>query len=503
MAYSSRNPATNALLKTFPTLDRGGLEALLARTHRVQAEWRTTDSETRAQLATRLADLTREREYELAALATLEMGKLKTEAVAEIEKCALGCDYYSVHAALFLADESFYANAGKSYVAYPPLGVVLCIMPWNFPYWQVYRVAVPAILAGNGVVLKHASNVPQVALAIEQLFRDAGFPEGLFATAFVEAERIGEAITSPHIHAVTFTGSDIAGRAVAAQAGGNLKKCVLELGGSDPFIVLADADLDLAATQAIVGRFQNCGQSCIAAKRFILVPEISDEFVALFKQRTVALKIGDPAQETTQFGPMALAHLRDDLHAQVQDAIATGAKLITGCQSLPGDGNFYAPSILDYVTPAARAYREELFGPVAIVIRAKDEDDAIRIANDTPYGLGASLWSRDFVRAEELAKRIDAGMIFINGVVKSDPRLPFGGVKASGFGRELSYHGIREFVNVKTVWIKDRLPHVGEERRQQADRRRVDRRRPLGRVEPATEARHSSAASYRDEPLQA
>ena len=475
MPYASINPLSNTTLKTFTSLDAAGLDAVLARAHAAHKRWQLTDPEARAQLATRLADLTRERQSGLAALATLEMGKLKAEALAEVEKCALGCDYYSVHAAPFLADETICTDAGKSYVAYAPLGVVLCIMPWNFPFWQVYRFAVPAILAGNAVVLKHAPNVPQVALAIEALFREAGFPEHVFQNAFVETALMERAIASPFVQAVTLTGSARAGRAVAAQAGANLKKCVLELGGSDPFIVFADADLELATTQAVFGRYQNGGQSCIAAKRFILMPEIADEFLALFKQKIAALKIGDPALEDTQFGPMARPDLRDELHAQVQASIAAGAKAVTGCEPLPGKGNFYAPSILDNVTPAARAWREELFGPVAIVIRARDEEDAIRIANDTPYGLGASLWSRDFARAEELGKRVEAGMVFVNGVVKSDPRLPFGGVKDSGFGRELSYHGIREFVNAKTVWIRERAAHLGEERRQ-TERRRGERR---------------------------
>ena len=476
MSYTSRNPATNACLKTFPTLDATGLEELLARTHEIQRQWRTTDDESRAELASRLADLTRERKDELAALATLEMGKLKREMLAEIEKCALGCDYYSVHAAPFLDDEPFYTDAGKSYVAYDPLGVVLCIMPWNFPYWQVFRFAVPAILAGNAVVLKHAPNVPQVALAIEQLFADAGFPAGLLINAFIDTDLVDAAIGSPHVHAVTLTGSGRAGRAVAAQAGACLKKCVLELGGSDPFIVLADADLEFAATQAIVGRFQNCGQSCIAAKRFILVPQIADEFLALFKEKVAVLKVGDPSCDDTDLGPMARADLRDQLDLQVQDSCAAGAVPLIGCARLPGEGNFYAPSILDQVTFGMRAYREELFGPVAIIIRARDEEDTITIANDTPYGLGSSIWSRDFMRAEELGSRIESGMLFINGVVKSDPRVPFGGVKNSGFGRELSYHGIREFVSARTVWIKDRISHDGEERRQQQDRRRGHRR---------------------------
>ncbi|MES2356589.1 MAG: NAD-dependent succinate-semialdehyde dehydrogenase [Pseudomonadota bacterium] len=475
MPYSTCNPLSNETLQTFTSLAPEELNALLARASEAQKQWRNTDPEERAQLATRLADLTRERQNELAALATLEMGKPIKEALAEIEKCALGCDYYSVHAAPFLAEEPYYTDAGKSYVSYTPIGVVLAVMPWNFPFWQVFRAAVPAILAGNTVVLKHASNVPQVAAAIEQLFRDAGFPEHVFTNAFAESKLIDQTIASPHVQAVTLTGSARAGRSVAAQAGAQLKKCVLELGGSDPFIVLADADLELAATQAVIGRFQNCGQSCIASKRFILVPEIADEFIALFKEKVAALKIGDPTREDTQIGPMARPDLRDELHAQVQASIAAGATAVLGCVPLPGNGNFYAPSILDNVTPAAPAYREELFGPVAIILRAKNEEDALRLANDTPYGLGASLWSRDFEGAEDLGMQIEAGMIFVNGIVKSDPRLPFGGIKDSGFGRELSYHGIREFVNAKTVWVRDRAAHLGEERRQ-AERRQMARR---------------------------
>jgi succinate-semialdehyde dehydrogenase/glutarate-semialdehyde dehydrogenase len=440
-----------------------------------QQDWRWTEFETRAQLLAKLADLMRERKDELAGLITLEMGKLTHEAVSEVEKCALACDYYSVHGGPFLEDEAFYTDAGRSYVAYYPLGTVLAIMPWNFPFWQAFRFAVPAVMAGNAVVLKHASNVPQCALAIDKLFKTAGFPDGVFITALLDAAMVAEAITSPRIHAVTLTGSEAVGRQVAATAGAHLKKCVLELGGSDAFIVLADADLEMAATQAVIGRYQNCGQSCIAAKRFIVVPQIADDFIALFKARVEALKIGEPTREDTQLGPMARQNLVDDLHAQVRDSIAAGAKPILGCAPIRGDGAYYKPSILDYVSPATRAWREELFGPVASIIRASGEDNAIAIANDTVFGLGASLWARDFDRAEKLAERVEVGMTFINGIVKSDPRLPFGGVKNSGYGRELSYHGIREFVNAKTVWIKDRAPHLGEERRQE-DRRRGDRR---------------------------
>lgn len=476
MPFVSRNPANNQVVRTFPSIAPAELHAALGRAQAAGNDWRWTDFETRAQLMTKLADLMRERKHELAGLITLEMGKLAREAIAEIEKCALGCDYYAVHAGPFLQEEPIYTDAGRSYVAYQPLGTVLAIMPWNFPFWQAFRFTAPAIMAGNAVVLKHASNVPQCALAIEKLFKDAGFPENLFVTLLLDAALVEEAIASPLVHAVTLTGSEEAGRKVGAAAGAHLKKCVLELGGSDSFIVLADADLDLATTQAVVGRFQNCGQSCIAAKRFIVVPQIAEEFVALFKAKTEALKIGDPTREDTQLGPMARRDLVEELHAQVRDSIAAGARPVTGCAPMGGEGDYYRPSLLDHVPPASRAWQEELFGPVASIIRAKDEDEAVAVANATRFGLGASLWSRDFARAEKLGERVEAGMIFINGIVKSDPRLPFGGIKESGYGRELSYHGIREFVNAKTVWIKDRAPHLGEERRQQEDRRRADRR---------------------------
>jgi succinate-semialdehyde dehydrogenase/glutarate-semialdehyde dehydrogenase len=327
-------------------------------------------------------------------------------------------------------------------------------MPWNFPFFQVMRFAAPALMAGNGCVLKHASNVPQCALALEQLFRDAEFPPHLFTTLMIEAPDVAEAIASHYIHAVTLTGSEPAGREVASHAGQHLKKCVLELGGSDAFIVLKDADLELAASFAVRSRFQNCGQSCIAAKRIIPVAEIADEFVPLFIKKAADLKIGDPMDESTQIGPMARLDLREDLHQQVTDSIAQGAQPVLGCEPIRGEGAFYPPSALDRVTAKTRAYHEELFGPVAAIIRARDEEEAIRIANDTRFGLGSSIWSRDSERAEKIAGQIQAGSSFINGMVRSDPRLPFGGTKASGFGRELSYHGIREFVNIKTVWIR-------------------------------------------------
>jgi len=331
---------------------------------------------------------------------------------------------------------------------------VLAIMPWNFPFWQAFRAAAPALMAGNALLLKHAPNVPQCALALETIFRECDLPDGVFTNLMIDVEQVAEAIASPHVHAVTLTGSEAAGRKVAACAGQHLKKCVLELGGSDPFIVLHDADIELTVDMAIASRFMNCGQSCIAAKRFIVVPQIADEFLRELKARVETLRLGDPMDDATQIGPMARLDLRDTLHKQVSDSIAQGAVAVVGCKPVERAGFFYQPSILDRVTANTRAWHEELFGPVATVIRAASEADALRIANETRFGLGSSIWSKDTARAEQLAKQIQAGSTFINGMVKSDPRLPFGGVKASGYGRELSRLGMHEFVNAKTVWIR-------------------------------------------------
>ncbi len=454
MPYVSLNPATNRVVKTFVSWDSRQLASALEKARQAQNAWAEQSVAGRAAPMRKLAGLLRARSVDYGALMTLEMGKVYREARAEVEKCALACDYYADHAGAFLDAEAIETDAGRSYVAYPPLGTVLGIMPWNFPFWQVFRFAAPALMAGNACALKHASNVPQCALAMEQVVRDAGFPEHLFTTLLIEASDVVDAIASRHIHAVTLTGSEPAGRKVAALAGQHLKKCVLELGGSDAFVVLEDADLELAAAQAVHSRYQNCGQSCIAAKRFILTPGIAGEFLDRFRQKVAALEVGDPMQEKTDLGPMARLDLRDELHRQVTDSLAQGAKALMGCEPLARDGAYYAPSILDQVSPSTRAYHEELFGPVALIIHARDEQDAVAIANDSHFGLGSSLWSRDVKRAEELAQKIQAGCTFINGMVKSDPRLPFGGVKSSGFGRELSYHGIREFVNAKTVWIR-------------------------------------------------
>jgi len=454
MPYSSFNPATNQAIQTYAGWDDHQLEQALANTHRAQQHWSQTSFAHRAKVLRDTATMLLAQRDRYAALITLEMGKLLREARAEIEKCASVCEYYAQHGEDFLRAEQISSDAGKSYVAYYPLGTVLAIMPWNFPFWQVFRAAAPALMAGNALVLKHASNVPQCALALETIFRDCGLTDGIFTTLMIEASQVADAIASPYVHAVTLTGSEAAGRNVAACAGQHLKKCVLELGGSDPFIVLHDADLDLAVDTAVSSRFLNCGQSCIAAKRFIVVPQIADDFLRRFKSKVDALKLGDPMDDATQIGPLARLDLRDTLHGQITDSIAQGAIAVTGCKPVEREGFFYRPSILDRVTPEARAWREEMFGPVAIVIRAASEEDALRIANGTPFGLGSSIWSKDVARAEQLSVRIQAGCTFINGMVKSDPRLPFGGVKASGYGRELSKLGIHEFVNAKTVWIR-------------------------------------------------
>ena len=454
MPHISLNPATNQLLQSHASWDAQRLAQALEKAHRAQQAWAQTTFSQRAEVLRNAAIQLHAQRDQFATLITLEMGKPLREARAEVEKCTTVCDYYALHAGEFMRAEPVASDAGKSYVAYYPLGVVLAVMPWNFPFWQAFRAAAPALMAGNALLLKHAPNVPQCALAIEAIFRECGLPEGVFTNLMIEVEQVAEAIASPHVHAVTLTGSEAAGRKVAACAGQHLKKCVLELGGSDPFIVLHDADLELAINMAMASRFNNCGQSCIAAKRFIVVPQIADEFLQKLKSRVAALRLGDPLIEATQIGPMARLDLLDELHRQVSDSIAQGAVAVTGCKPVEREGFFYQPSILDRVTAETRAYHEELFGPVATVIRAASEADALRIANETRFGLGSSIWSRDTARAEQLAAHIQAGSTFINAIVKSDPRLPFGGIKASGYGRELSRLGMHEFVNTKTVWIR-------------------------------------------------
>ena len=448
------NPTTGERLKSFDAWSEQQVEAALASAAAANPGWQATSFAERARLFRSAATELRNNSAHYAGIITLEMGKVIGEARAEVEKCAWGCEFYAEHAEAFLREEIIQTDASSSYVSYPPLGTVLAIMPWNFPFWQVFRFAAPSLMAGNTALLKHASNVPQCALAVEEIFRMAGFPKGVFQTLMISAARAEKIIADPRIHAVTLTGSEAAGRKVAATAGAALKKTVLELGGSDAFIVLADADLEQAVDIGIASRFLNCGQSCIAAKRFILVESIAETFIEKLKRKTHSLRVGDPVREDTQIGPMARTDLRDQLHKQVTDSVTAGATFALHGGPSAGPGFFYEPTIIDHVRPGMRAYEEELFGPVAVVIRAKNEEDAVRIANDSRYGLGASVFTRDVKKGERLARRIQSGSSFVNGMVKSDPRLPFGGVKASGYGRELSVHGIREFVNVKTVWIR-------------------------------------------------
>ncbi|GAB4515431.1 MAG: NAD-dependent succinate-semialdehyde dehydrogenase [Sulfuricaulis sp.] len=448
------NPTTGERLQTFDAWSEQQVEAALVAATTANPGWQATPFAERARLFRNAAAELRNNMARYAEVITIEMGKITKEARAEIEKCAWGCEFYAGHAEAFLRDEVIQTDASSSYVSYPPLGTVLAVMPWNFPFWQVFRFAAPSLMAGNTALLKHASNVPQCALAIEEIFHKAGFSKGVFQTLMISAERAEKIIADPRIHAVTLTGSETAGRKIAAAAGAALKKTVLELGGSDAFIVLADAGLEEAVNVGIASRFLNCGQSCIAAKRFILVEPIAEAFMEQFKRKAHALRLGDPTREDTQLGPMARADLRDQLHKQVTDSVTAGATFALHGGPAAGPGFFYEPTVLDHVRPGMRAYEEELFGPVAVVIRAVDEEDAVRIANDNRYGLGATVFTRDVKKGERLARRLQSGSSFVNGMVKSDPRLPFGGIKNSGYGRELSAHGIREFVNVKTIWVK-------------------------------------------------
>ncbi len=449
----SIDPATEKVVARFDAFTPAQAEAKVAAAHAAFLRWREKSFAERAVPTRNLAVLLRERKERYAALMTLEMGKPISQARAEVEKCAWNADFYAENAERFLGDERIDTNARSSFVSYEPLGVVLAVMPWNYPFWQVIRFAAPALMAGNGAVLKHASNVPQSALALEELFRDAGYPDGLFGTVLLSGGAVEPLIADERVRAVTLTGSSDTGERIAGIAGRHLKKVVLELGGSDPFIVLSDADLDAAAATGATARNQNNGQSCIAAKRFIVTADAAGDFERKLGAAFEALVVGDPKDDRTQVGPLARGDLRDTIERQVTESVRMGARVVTGGRRLDRTGYFFAPTLLADVTPDMPVLAEETFGPAAALVRVRDADEAIRVANSTPYGLGSSLWTRDSALAERLAHRIEAGSVFVNSLVFSDPRLPFGGVKHSGYGRELSGHGIREFTNVKTVWM--------------------------------------------------
>ncbi len=448
----SINPHSGQIVRSYEPLDDAEVERLLQGADGAARDWRKSGFSDRARLMKAAAGTLRERKQELAGLMADEMGKVLRDGIAEIEKCAACCDYYAENAQAFLTNREIASDARESRVVFDPLGPVLAIMPWNFPFWQVFRFAAPALMAGNVGVLKHASNVTGCALAIQEVFRAAGFPPHAFAALLIESARVERVIRHPAIRAVTLTGSTPAGRAVASAAGSELKKTVLELGGSDPYIVLDDADLDAAVDICVKSRLINAGQSCIAAKRFIVDKKLYAQFEQAYVARFRAIRYGDPRDGQSDIGPMARHDLRDQIHRQVERSVEQGARLLCGGTIPPGDGAYYPPTVLADVTPGMAAFDEEVFGPVAALVKADGEEHAIELANRSEYGLGAALFTGDQARADRIARRIEAGNVFVNAFVKSDPRLPFGGVKHSGYGRELSWFGIQEFVNVKTVY---------------------------------------------------
>jgi len=454
MALRSINPATGEEIKTYSAMLPEEISNIIAAAHKAYLAWRDTSFEHRAELMTKAAAVLRNNSDEYARLMTQEVGKPISESQSEVEKCAWVCEYYAENAERFLARELIESDAEKSFVTYQPLGIVLAVMPWNFPLWQVFRFAAPGLMAGNGAVLKHASNVSGSALAIEEIFAKAGFPKDLFRTMLIGSDQVGTVLENPFVQAATLTGSTKAGQAVAEKAGSLLKKTVLELGGSDPYVILADADLDIAVNACVSSRLINSGQSCIAAKRFIVVESIYPQFEKRFVQKMSEAKLGNPMNEETEVGSQAREDLRDELHEQVKKSIEQGAKCLLGGEIPNGGGAFYPPTVLTNVPKGSPAYSEEMFGPVAAIIPVKNTEEAIRVANDTSFGLGAAIFTKDKAKGEEIAAhQLEAGCCFVNAFVKSDPRLPFGGIKDSGYGRELSHMGIREFVNAKTVYI--------------------------------------------------
>ncbi|WP_024546637.1 NAD-dependent succinate-semialdehyde dehydrogenase [Picosynechococcus sp. NKBG15041c] len=453
MAIATVNPTTGEIVQRFQALTATEINHKLAIAQAAFQQYRLTSFAQRRQWLENAALILEQDAEKFATIMTLEMGKTKKSAIAEAEKCALVCRYYAEHGEQFLANEYAETQAIKSYVSYQPLGVILAVMPWNFPFWQVFRFAAPALMAGNGAVLKHASNVPQCALAVAEIFTQAGVPEGVFQTLLIDASQVEQVITDPRIKAATLTGSEPAGASLARLAGQEIKPTLLELGGSDPFIVLPSADLEEAVAVGTVARTMNNGQSCIAAKRFILHEAIAQTFLTKFQAQFANLKVGDPMAPDTDIGPLATAEILRDIVNQVDRAIASGARVLVGGQPLESPGYFYPPTILTDIPPGAAILQEELFGPVAMVFIVKNIDQAIALANDIPFGLGASAWTKDLAEQERLIRDLEAGAVFINALVKSDPRLPFGGIKRSGYGRELGISGIRAFVNAKTVSV--------------------------------------------------
>ncbi|MFA6957687.1 MAG: NAD-dependent succinate-semialdehyde dehydrogenase [Thermoanaerobaculia bacterium] len=450
---ASINPVDNSLIKAFEPATPAAIESALARAASAYLRHRETPLAVRAAKLARAAEILESDSDRYGRLLTLEMGKPITAARAEVAKCALACGYYAEHGEQLLADEVIATNARRSFVRYQPLGIVLAVMPWNFPFWQVFRFAAPALMAGNVGILKHASNVPQSALAIEEILRRAGFDGDEFQTLLVTSSQVESLLVDDRVAAATLTGSEGAGRSVGSIAGREIKKVVLELGGSDPFVVMPSADIDTAATVAAKARCVNNGQSCIAAKRFIVHRDVADEFTTKFVAAMQALRVGDPMDETTDIGPLATPQILEEVASFVDDAVSLGAKLLCGGRRIEGPGNFYPPTVLAAIPSAAKIVTEEVFGPVATLFVARDKEDAVSIANATPFGLGAAAWTRDEGEQHFFADRIEAGQVFVNTMVASDPRMPFGGIKRSGFGRELGPHGIREFVNAKTVWM--------------------------------------------------
>jgi succinate-semialdehyde dehydrogenase / glutarate-semialdehyde dehydrogenase len=455
MPIATINPATAETLKTFDALTDAQIDARIQHAARTFQTYRRTPLEERAGRMLRAAQILESEQSVFGRMMTTEMGKLVKAGSEEAAKCAWGCRFYAEHAARMLADEPVQSTATESFVRYQPLGPILAVMPWNFPFWQVFRLAAPALMAGNVVLLKHASNVPQCALMIEEIFRRAGFPDGAFQTLLIGSEQVQRVLDDPRVAGASLTGSEQAGRQVAGAAGRQIKKTVLELGDSDPFIVMPSADLAAAIETAVKARVVNSGQSCIAAKRFIVAEAVADAFERGFTAKMGALKVGDPLDPATEVGPLATKSVLTDLDDQVRRSVAAGARVLTGGQPLDRPGNYYAPTVLTDIRPGSPAYTEELFGPVAALFRVGDIDEAIRLANDTSFGLGSSVWTNDAAERARFTDEIEAGQVFVNGMVVSDPRLPFGGVKHSGYGRELGIYGIREFVNVKTVWIHD------------------------------------------------